>query len=72
MIDCTTIQLPGNRVVRVGTYQLDPGDGDPPELRLFIAPGWASTPPLPFGPDMVDIPASVLPALIVALEDHQP
>ncbi len=68
MINCKRIHLSGSRVVNVGTYSLNLGDGDPPELRVFIAPGWASTPPLPLGPDVVDVPASALPDLIAALQ----
>jgi hypothetical protein len=63
----TTIDIGGRRVARVGTYELDHGDGDPPSLRVFIATGWASSGALPFGPELVDLPASALPALREAL-----
>jgi hypothetical protein len=67
MIDCRTIELAGRRVLHVGTYSLDPGDGDPPEARVFLATGWVGSPPLPFGPGLVDIPQAALPAILEAL-----
>jgi hypothetical protein len=67
MIDCRAVAVGGRRVVRVGAYQVDPGGGDPPERRVFIAGGFEDGPPFPFGPDVVDLPASALPALIEAL-----
>jgi hypothetical protein len=65
MIDCRTIELPGRRVVCVGAYTLS--DGDDSERRVFLATGWADSPPLPFGPELVDIPASAVPAILEAL-----
>lgn len=63
-----TIDLSGNRVVRVGAYTLDSGDGDP-QPRVFISTGWRSVPLTPFAAETVDIPESALPELIEALED---
>jgi hypothetical protein len=67
MITCRSLDLGGRRVLHVGAYRLDPGDGDPPEARIFITTGWEGSPPLPFGPGLVDIPASALPAILAAL-----
>lgn len=65
-----TVEVGGNRTVLVGTYELDNGqEGESPEVRVFMASGWASTPALPFRPETVDIPLSALPALLAALED---
>jgi hypothetical protein len=60
------IQLPGRRVVRVGSYTLD-GDGELPELRVFVGTAWQGVGLLPFSETMVDLPASALPQLIEAL-----
>lgn len=61
------IDIGGGRVVRVGTYTVDHGDDDVPELRAFLVPGWQSLPLLPFGPEAVDIPADAVPAILDAL-----
>jgi hypothetical protein len=62
-----TVHTEGSRVVRAGTYMLDPGDGEPPQVRAFIAAGWASQPLTPFGAELVDVPLTAVPELIAAL-----
>lgn len=64
----TRVEVGGNRVVLVGTYEMDNGDGEAPETRVFMASGWASTPALPFRPETVDVPLTALPELIAALQ----
>lgn len=65
-----TIDVGGNRVLRVGTYSIAHGDAaEPPEERVFIAAGWRSVPLLPFTDQTVDVPASALPALLAVMED---
>lgn len=62
MIDgVRTIPIGDNRCVRVGCYTLDGA------RRVFMAAGWASSPPLPVHAETVDIPADAVPALVEAL-----
>lgn len=68
MIDITRIDVGGRRAVRIGTYQVGSNDGQPPELRVFLAAGWESHPSLPLGRQVVDIPASALPDILAALQ----
>lgn len=65
--DVRTIDVGGNRVVRLGRYQHQ--HDDETERRIFIAAGWAGSPPLPAHEQTVDLPATALPALVAVLED---
>jgi hypothetical protein len=64
----TTIDIGGRREVRIGCYELDHGDGDPPSLRVFISCGWQGVGLLPFAQETVDLPLAVLPELRAALD----
>lgn len=66
----TTLDIGGGRVVRIASYTFDAGDGEGLERRIMLSAGWRSVPLFPPAADQtVDIPLSVLPALLAALED---